>query len=247
MVDLHCHILPALDDGALDLSDSVAMAREAERDGIATVCATPHIRDDHPVEIGELPARRAQLADELERAGVAVAIAAGGEVAQPSLGRLSDEQLRAVALGRGNWVLLEPAAGPLTAQLVRDARQLRARGFRALVAHPERHLAEDFLELLRELQEEGCLIQWTAAFIAEVDPCKPRDPLVRLLREGLVDVLGSDAHSSHGGRPVRLREGFRRLEEICGAERARWSELLAPRAVLDGLQPPPAPAADELA
>lgn len=244
MIDLHCHILPALDDGALDLADSVAMAREAEADGIATVCATPHIREDHPVVIEELPARRAQLQDELEREGVQVRIAGGGEVAEPSLGRLADEQLQAVALGQGDWILLEPAAGPLSGQVVRSVCELRARGFRALVAHPERHLGEDFLELLHELQAEGALIQWTAEFVAGVDSSDPQAPLVRLLRDGLVDVLASDAHSSHGGRPLRLRAGFQRLAEVCGPERARWSELLAPQAVIAGVPPPQAPPAD---
>lgn len=57
MIDLHCHILPALDDGALDLEDAVGMARQAEADGIGIVCATPHIRHDHDVAIAELPQR----------------------------------------------------------------------------------------------------------------------------------------------------------------------------------------------
>jgi protein-tyrosine phosphatase len=57
VIELHCHILPALDDGALDLADSVAMARKGERDGIAVVWAAPHIRSDHDVRIEELPSR----------------------------------------------------------------------------------------------------------------------------------------------------------------------------------------------
>ncbi len=65
MIDLHCHILPALDDGALDLEDSVEMARQAEQDGIAVVCATPHIRGDHDVRIEEIAARARSLQQEL--------------------------------------------------------------------------------------------------------------------------------------------------------------------------------------
>jgi protein-tyrosine phosphatase len=63
LVDLHCHVLPALDDGARDLEDALAMARQAERDGIAVICATPHIRHDHDVRIAELPARVDALND----------------------------------------------------------------------------------------------------------------------------------------------------------------------------------------
>ncbi len=56
MIDLHCHILPELDDGARSLRDSVGMARQAHADGIG-VCATPHIRHDHHVNGDEIASR----------------------------------------------------------------------------------------------------------------------------------------------------------------------------------------------
>ncbi len=70
MIDLHCHLLPGVDDGALDEADSVAMARAALRDGVRAICATPHIRHDHDVRIGELAGRAARLQAALDRAGV---------------------------------------------------------------------------------------------------------------------------------------------------------------------------------
>ena len=54
LLDLHCHILPGLDDGARDLDDALGMAGQARTDGITAVCATPHIRHDHDVRITEL-------------------------------------------------------------------------------------------------------------------------------------------------------------------------------------------------
>jgi tyrosine-protein phosphatase YwqE len=57
VIDLHCHILPGLDDGALNLHDAIGMARQAQDDGIQAVCATPHIRHDHDVVISELADR----------------------------------------------------------------------------------------------------------------------------------------------------------------------------------------------
>src|SRR5829696_9799451 len=61
MIDLHCHILPGLDDGASDFDDSAGLALQALRDGIETVCATPHIRHDHAVDIASLPGRVAAV------------------------------------------------------------------------------------------------------------------------------------------------------------------------------------------
>jgi protein-tyrosine phosphatase len=232
LIDLHCHILPDLDDGALDLADSVAMARQAAADGIAVVCATPHIRHDHDVRIEELPMRIEELQRELDRREVPVRIAQGGEVSQGAARDLGAAALRGLSLGGAGWVLVEPSPGPIAHELPTLARDLAARGARVVVAHPERHAGEGFAERLHELAATGCLIQWTAEFIARLEP---RDPfLAGLAGEGLVHLLASDAHSSHGGRPVRISPGAERLAAVCSPEQVRWIVREAPAAVLRG-------------
>jgi protein-tyrosine phosphatase len=250
VIDLHCHILPGLDDGARDLDDSLAMARQAERDGIEAVCATPHIRQDHNVRIEEIVARVDSLQAQLDAHEIGVRVLPGGELAQTQAEDLSDAQLRAVALGGdggsrggdggsrggaggsgGRWILLEPAPGPLGDGLNEVVRRLAQRGLKTIIAHPERHAGVDFSERLRRLADDGALIQWTAEFIAESEP----DGFVmELARDGLVDLLGSDAHSSHAGRPVALAAGFAHLAEVCSSERIAWSAEVAPHAILRG-------------
>ncbi|MHB8241296.1 MAG: tyrosine-protein phosphatase [Solirubrobacteraceae bacterium] len=236
MIDLHCHILPALDDGALDLADSLAMGREAAADGITVVCATPHIRSDHDVRIELLPELVAELQLALERSGVSLHVAQGGEVSQLMADDLSVEQLGAVSLSGGGWVLLEPAPGPLNDELPVLVERLAQRGTRTILAHPERHAGEDFEQRLRALADCGCLIQWTADFIAQRDGSDPQDPVLGLARNGLVHLLASDAHSSHGGRPLRLSAGFERLAEVCPPEHVSWIAQDGPAAVLRGEQ-----------
>lgn len=239
VIDLHCHILPDLDDGSLSLQDSLAMARQAENDGIAVVCATPHIRHDHNVRIEEIASRVRSVQDHLATHGVDVRIVPGGEVAETEADRLSDAELRLVALGgAGGWVLLEPAPGPLGDGLQALVGRLAQRGLSTVVAHPERHAGIDFSERLQGLARSGCLIQWTAEFVAEA---APGDLVLALAREGLVHLLGSDAHSSYGGRPVRLAGGFARLDRICTPERIAWMVDQAPQAILcgDPVTPPP--------
>lgn len=232
MIDLHCHILPGIDDGARDLDDAVAMALQARADGIATVCATPHIRHDHAVEIASLPRRVASVQAELDRRGVAVRIALGGEVAQTQVDDLADDELRAVSLGgAGGWILLEPAPGPLDARLELSVERLAARGLRAVIAHPERHADADLEMRLETLAAHGCLIQWTAAFVA--DPGMA-EWIARWARMGLVHLLASDAHSSHFGRPVALAEGFAALGETLPEASVRWMAHEAPAAILRG-------------
>lgn len=237
MIDLHCHILPALDDGALDLDDSVGMARQAEADGVATVCATPHIRHDHNVPIAELPVRVRALNEELARRGVAVRVVPGGEVAETALAGLDDGALRAVSLGGGGrWILLEPAPGPLSDSLAAAVGELARRGFRSVIAHPERHLGHDFDSRLAQLVELDALVQVTADLLEQRAPA-----IVDVARRGLVHLLGSDAHSSRAGRPVRLSGALDALGDVEPlAPHVDWIVRTAPAAILRGdeVEPP---------
>jgi protein-tyrosine phosphatase len=233
VIDLHCHILPGVDDGAVDLADSLRMARQAEHDGIAAVCATPHIRRDHDVQIGELAGRVAELAAAVREEGLAVRVLPGGEVAEPGATALSDEDLRRISLGGGGrWLLLEPRAGPLSDSLGATIDALAGRGFRSLVAHPERHLTEDLAERLRDCAQRGALVQVTAALVEDGPAARV---LLDLIAGGLVHVVASDAHSSHGGRPVRLSGAVARMRSAgLPAARVRWITDEAPAAIVRG-------------
>lgn len=238
MIDLHCHILPGLDDGSRDLDDSVAMARQAAADGIEVVAATPHIHPDHEVLIHELEDRVGRLNAALAEEGVGVRVVTGGEVSEPLLDELDDDDLRRVSLGGGGWVLVEPRPGPLSDHLELAVDALTRRGFRSLVAHPERHAGADFRERLEALVAAGALIQVTAALIAE-GPAAP--VMLELAALGLVHVLASDAHSSRAGRPVKLSHGLERLQEVPPvAPFARWAVREGPAGILAGedLVPP---------
>lgn len=232
MIDLHCHILPALDDGALDLDDSLAMGRQAASDGIEAVCATPHIRHDHDVRIDEVAARVDALNRCLADRGVAVTILQGGEVAETAVEGLSEEDLERVTLGGGGWVLLEPAPGPLSESLTRRVEHLAERGHRALIAHPERHLSADMYERIAALVGAGAMVQATADFFLRE---RTADGMRGLAEAGLIHVLSSDAHSSHGGRPLQMSEAFAVLAEIEPiAPHLEWMRDEAPRAIVAG-------------
>jgi protein-tyrosine phosphatase len=232
LIDLHCHILPGVDDGALDLRDSVGMARQAAADGIEAICATPHIRHDHDVRIHEVAGRVAAVNTHLREEGIAVTVLQGGEVAETAAEDLSEEELAQVSLGGGGWILLEPAPGPLTETLERRTRHLAERGHRALIAHPERHLSEDMFERIARLIGAGALVQATADFFLRE---RFAIGMVALAEAGLVHVLSSDAHSSHGGRPVHITGALEKLGEIKAlAPHINWIAEVAPQAIVKG-------------
>jgi protein-tyrosine phosphatase len=235
LADLHCHVLPGLDDGAADVADAVAMARQAAADGIATICATPHIRHDHDVRIGELSNRVAELGRAVSAAGVPVAIVTGGEVAETALDGLTDDELARVSLGGGGrWILLEPAPGPLGPSLLEAVDRLGARGRDVVVAHPERHVGPAFRESLAALVARGALVQVTAAHVLD-EGAGP--VLLELAAGGLVHLVASDAHSARAGRPVAISAALERFEPELRAFAAA-----APAAILRGepLEPPQA-------
>ncbi len=237
MIDLHTHILPAIDDGAIDLADSLAMGRLAARDGTEVIAATPHIRHDHDVRIPELAGRVEELNDALAREGVAVDVVAGGEVAETAVEGLEAPELRAVSLAGGGWILLEPKPGPLGDSLLEAVERLHELGFRALIAHPERHSSEDLPSRIGQLIRHGALIQATAAHLAG-GPA--RAGMLALAERGLIHVLGSDTHSSHGGRPPRLSEGIAALGEVEALRpHLDWIAEEAPSAILRGEAPTP--------
>jgi protein-tyrosine phosphatase len=232
VIDLHCHILPGVDDGSLDVRDSLAMGRQAVNDGIEAVCATPHIRHDHDVRIDEVAGRVEALNQRLRAEGVPVAVLPGGEVAETAVEGLSEEELGRVALGDGRWILLEPAPGPLTESLARRVEHLAERGHRTLIAHPERHVSADMYERLAGLVGDGALVQATADFFLRE---RTAAGMQALAEAGLIHVLSSDAHSSHGGRPVHMREAFECLAGIeATAPHVEWMRDVAPRAIVEG-------------
>lgn len=232
MIDLHCHILPALDDGARSLDDSVAMARVAAADGIEAICATPHIRHDHDVRIHEVAGRIEALNARLRKEGVPVAVLQGGEVAETAVEELSEEELARVALGGGRWVLLEPAPGPLGDSLPRRVEHLAERGHRALIAHPERHLSADMFDRLAGLIGDGALVQATADFFLREGM---GEGMRALAEAGLVHVLGSDAHTSLAGRQVRLAAAFDTLRTSARiGPHVEWMAKTAPAAIVAG-------------
>lgn len=232
MIDLHCHILPGVDDGALDLHDSAGLARQAAADGIEAICATPHIRHDHDVRIGEIAGRVAALNAALAEEGIPVTVLQGGEVAETAVEALSAEELARVTLGSGGWILLEPAPGPLGDSLQRRVELLATRGHRALIAHPERHVCADMYERLRRLVAAGALVQATADFFLREES---EAGMVALAEAGLVHLLSSDAHSSHGGRPAKLAAAFERLARVEPvASHLEWVRDTAPRAIVAG-------------
>ena len=239
MIDLHCHLLPGVDDGPATLDETLDYARRAVGEGTETIVATPHV--EH-VEVGELPDRVRDVREALTEEGIELGVECGGELKPFSLPLLSQEELEVIAHGPPGrrWVLLEVPFRGLGDDLLAGIEELRRRGFAALLAHPER--ASSFrtsIPVLREQVERGARIQMNVGPLTGAESPQREDAARRLLRTGLATALATDAHPP--GRPYTLRLG-RELAVESGTTGADALRLVdeGPRTLLEqglGSQP----------
>lgn len=241
MIDIHCHILPGVDDGAATVEDALAMAAVAAAAGTKTIVATPHVRDDHPFPYEEIPRRVAALNEAIARAGTDLEVVAGAEVALTKVRELDDQTLAGLTLGDGSYLLVESPYTEATDFLEHELFALQVRGFRPVLAHPER--SPSFMrspQRLGELVGRGMLCSVTDASLAGQFGSTVRRLAVTMFREGLVHDIASDAHDTRH-RPPRLTSGIAALErDLAGAgDSLRLLTVDVPAAILAGEEPPP--------
>jgi protein-tyrosine phosphatase len=205
VIDIHCHLLPAIDDGPESMEEAVTMARIAAADGISDLIVTPHQR--HPS--WPTPGRRRLEAvlEELRRSvGPTPRLALGAEVRVDSelLGDLERGGEDAVlGLAGSRYLLLELDTFPVGPDPADVVREVRFTGRVPILSHPERipWLAED-PELLARLVELGALTQVTAASLAGAWGRRPQACCRFLLDNGMAHFAASDAHDPYDRTPV---------------------------------------------
>lgn len=227
MIDLHCHILPGVDDGAVDLPMSIRMAQIAADDGIRVIVATPHINDDF-VPLTNIYEMCGELNSQLKRLGIEVSIVPGGDVSA----LLSPAQVKEYTINGGHYILTEFPHSQLPRTSKEILFNLSVRGLCPIITHPERNRAvienpDKFLSLIKG----DVLVQITAdsltgAFGRDAQACA-----IYLLRKGVVNFIATDAHSSEFRRPV-LTAGLKVAEKFVGKAQAKKLVFDNPAAVL---------------
>ncbi len=216
MIDIHCHILPGMDDGAEDMAETLAMARAAVRDGIRTLVGTPHTLNEVFVNpesrVSEVTA---SVRDALQREKIPLEMLPGAEV------RMGPGLLDSVKRGdagtlnhNGRYILLEFPVLSTPPRLKEEIFTLQRNGLTPVIAHPERNLeVQHDLGILCGLVEMGVLCQVTAMSITGGFGVGVRRCAREMLRRRLIHVIASDAHSARG-RPPALAEAAECAAEI---------------------------------
>jgi protein-tyrosine phosphatase len=239
VIGLHCHVLPGIDDGPKAIAGSLALARAAADAGVRTLVATPHVSWHYQNGAATISALVDELSARLAGEGVELELRAGAEVAMTRIAEIDDAELARLRLGGGEWLLLEPPFSPIVTGLESIAQEVRQRGNRVLLAHPERCPAfHRDPRMLGSLVRSGVLTSITAGSLVGRFGGTVRRFALRLVQEELVHNVASDAHDLADRAPGIRDE----LEQAGLAALEDWLAEAVPAAILNGGPIPPRPA-----
>ena len=225
MIDLHCHLLPGIDDGPATMSEALQLAEQAVEDGVTHSVVTPHIHE------GRWSNEAANIADvvgvfreRLVEEGIPLFVGYAAEV------RIGIELIPMIERHRipflGEWndehvLLLELPHSHIPTGTQRVVSWLLKNNIRPMIAHPERN--KDVMRDINKLApfvESGCLFQVTAGSVAGQFGDAAQQRAVELLEADVVTILASDAHHLTR-RPVNLSAGKRAVEILIGKAKAQ--------------------------
>jgi protein-tyrosine phosphatase len=248
-VDIHCHLLPGLDDGAASWDEALAMARLAAADGISTIVATPHQLGNYAANHGEeIRARAERMQALLSERGIWLEVLPGADVRiEPGMiAKIRSGEVCTLA-DRGRYVLLE-LPHEVYLPLDRLLSDFHGAGLTGILSHPERNLAVLARPgLVKSLVDSGCLIQITAASLIGGFGSRVRGLAETLVKQGLAHFVSTDAHHPRS-RPPLLSQAFQRVAEIAGRGVAvelfckNPAAIAAGRDVVPGARKAPRPA-----
>jgi protein-tyrosine phosphatase len=239
MVDIHCHILPEIDDGAATLEESLAMAESAIADGITHVVATPHSSNAHKFDYARIRKSRDELQ---EKIGDKLILATGCDF------HLNPENLAALrtsapqfCVNQKDYLLVEFNEFSIPPAMDQTLHEIHLAGLRPIITHPERNgILRAQPERLKKWVRFGCFVQITGGSITGGFGPGARQDALRWIGEGFVHIVSSDAHNTRS-RPLRLRPAFDAVASQFGKEKAQALFQENPLAAFEGRDLPHIP------
>ncbi len=238
MIDLHCHILPGIDDGASDSSVSLAMARAMVAQGVTDVACTPHILPGLYHNSGPAIREATQRLQELlDQEGISLRLVTGADVHMTPdfIAGLRSGRLLTIADSR--YVLVEPPHHTAPPQLEDFFFNLVVAGYVPILTHPERlSWVPSRYEIIKRLVQSGVWMQITAGSFAGAFGRNALYWAERMLDEGCVHLVATDAHDAER-RPPDLAAGRDLVAKRVGPEEAQRLVLTRPMEILEDQNP----------
>jgi protein-tyrosine phosphatase len=236
MIDLHTHILPGVDDGAVDLSTALDMARMAVDDGIQVMACTPHFMPGmYDNQSHDILRRVAEFSARLDDANIALKVVAGCDAhIRPDFMECLREG-KILTLNDSRYVLFEPPHNIAPQRLEELLFNIVASNYVPILTHPERlKWIEQQFSIFEELFKLGVWMQITAGSLTGRFGARPKYWAQKMLAQGMVHILASDAHNLKS-RPPILSEAFEIAKQEVGLDEANNLVLVRPVNILDDL------------
>jgi len=241
MIDIHCHILPGIDDGASDEEESLKMARFAEQDGVKTIIATPHVFRPPFIQknLSVIQEKWSELSSKLKSYNIHVELLLGSEVHfVHNLIDVLKIKYPYFELNRGSYMIVEFPSNHVFSGVKQLFFELTSRGLNLIIAHPERNSV--FIRdpaLLYDLIKMGVYTQANSGSFSSFYGSRTQEAAYQFLEWDFYHFLASDSHGKHN-KSTRLSRGVRKISEIIGAEEATALVEDNPRAVINNREIP---------
>lgn len=233
MIDIHCHYLPGVDDGAADFAESLEMVRLAYEDGIRTIIVTPHV--NHPMDFPKTDHQK--VFEELEKvvkasySDMKLFLAAENYISKDMIHHLDKIDLRTIHNSR--YLLIEFNTQIRFQDIDNACHELSLLGYLPILAHAENYycLQHNYIERIRLLKKEGVLIQTNATSLLGSSRNKRNRYAKLSLKHQLTDLVASDGHNTTSRKPD-LMKAYRFVKRSIGQEAAERLFKLNQEAIL---------------
>ncbi|WP_312098335.1 CpsB/CapC family capsule biosynthesis tyrosine phosphatase [Niallia sp.] len=219
MIDIHCHILPGVDDGAATIEDSVAMANAAVKEGITTIIATPHHKNNQfSNSKSSILTKVNDLNTVLIQENIPLTILPGQEVR--IYGEVLEDYYKEeiLTLNHTKYLFIEFPSSSVPRYAERLLYELQTEGIIPIIVHPERNKElQEKPDLLYQFVKNGALTQVTASSIVGQFGKNVKKFSERLIEHNLTHFVASDAHNVHN-RSFKILQAFNTIEEIFGSD-----------------------------
>ncbi len=222
MFDIHCHLIPGLDDGPATIEDALKMAKTAYDDGTRHLVCTPHMH--HPLGFESSTAEFRKAFEKLEKALKELypdmVIYLGAEVYLSANDFRNDKAPDIKTISDTNYVLVEFDKHSEAKDIAFVLHELQYLGYKPVMAHPEQYRAcRDDLELLTVWRKDGILFQCNASSLSKKRHATVRDAVSGMLGMGIIDFIASDGHG-HARRKPCLKAAYKQVARDYGKETA---------------------------
>lgn len=221
--DMHSHILPSFDDGARTVDDSIGLLECLKKQGVSNVCFTPHFYTNEMSVENFLEKRRIAYENFLPYKPVNMNIVLGAEV-YVSKYLFNSDDLSGLTYGKSRYILTEFSYSSSFSNRTLQQLNMLIENHRLIpvLPHVERYdiLISD-TEVLQELRDMGVVIQTNIGNYTKKSSIFKRRKLLKLIGEGMIDILGTDAHSMTHNTPEGYAQAVEMIADKCGQRTVR--------------------------